>query len=270
MYFKEGDKVYLHTLQRGERHAARSLRSHSVHWHGFRTATVYDGEPEASTCINPVRFDHTMSRSKSAPSCITATSARQHMRWGARQLWRTKQNDLPNNTARPHSSDRPSTSTTTARLDCCRCGDAAPNRLDGSGLHDLHLGVQPLPFANLLDTIRAHRRGYPDTVNPPIARAEEKIAPLSSANDVQSSVAAGPGAGRAEILPNQQSQHHRFYTLSAMGLPMKVVGTGAHILEAERTPSLLRHEFGDAGRGSGGSSSTRPVSARHLCLYTRT
>ena len=33
--------------------------------------------------------------------------------------------------------------------------------------HELHLGVQPLPFKNMKDTYAMiNGRGYPDTVNP--------------------------------------------------------------------------------------------------------
>ena len=37
--------------------------------------------------------------------------------------------------------------------------------------HELHLGVQPLPFANMMDTYAMiNGRGYPDTVNPGACR----------------------------------------------------------------------------------------------------
>ena len=117
--------------------------------------------------------------------------------------------------------------------------------------HDLHLGVQPLPFANLLDTYpMLNGRGYPDTVNPaPLPAPEEKVA----ANYRSASVTSNPQssliqaqAGQKILLRISNLNITTFNSLSAMGLPMKVVGTGAHRVDR----GILADRTGDDDEGN--------------------
>jgi FtsP/CotA-like multicopper oxidase with cupredoxin domain len=103
--------------------------------------------------------------------------------------------------------------------------------MDGA-FHDASRDVQPLPFANMLDTYSMmNGRGYPDTADPrgnsfppPPERAD-----LSTSSQPLSSLITAT-AGQTVLLRISNLSTTTYYTLSAMGLPMKVVGTGAHIL----------------------------------------
>jgi hypothetical protein len=96
--------------------------------------------------------------------------------------------------------------------------------------HDASMNVQPLPFANMRDTYpMLNGRGYPDTVN----TAALPLSPFPDNNDkrsqpVNSLITAT--AGQRILLRISNLNVTAFYTLTTLGLPMKVVGGGAHIL----------------------------------------
>lgn len=95
--------------------------------------------------------------------------------------------------------------------------------------HELHLGIQPLPFANMRDTYTLiNGRGYPDTVNPaPLDGPEENG--FQASQPVTSLVSATQGQRLLLRLSNLNVTNH--YTVTALGLPMKVVGRGARQLK---------------------------------------
>jgi len=117
-----------------------------------------------------------------------------------------------------------------------------------SEFHKEHLGVQPLPFANMFDDYpMLNGRGYPDTMNPdPIpvaagAEAEKVNSGVTSANEssqvVHSIVRAT--AGQRVLLRISNLNVTQFYTLGTTGgLQMQIVGTGAHILRGPAGASL--------------------------------
>jgi FtsP/CotA-like multicopper oxidase with cupredoxin domain len=104
--------------------------------------------------------------------------------------------------------------------------------------HELHLGVQPLPFKNMRDTYpMINGRGYPDTVKPlPLDPPPEKVEYLNGQNitEVDSSqpidalVTATKGDRILLRLTNLNVTN--YYTVTVQGLPMKVVGAGARQL----------------------------------------
>ena len=247
LYFKEGDKVYLTLSNAGTVMRPDLFDPHSVHWHGFPNAgTVYDGEPEASISINPssslTYYYEPVEVGTFMYHCHV--EAAEHMEMGmlGNLYVLPKQNELPNGTilgAHTHQ---------TGHKYVYNDGDGSTRYdlefpiqigLMDPVFHDLHLGVQPLPFANLLDTYpMLNGRGYPDTVNPaPLPAPQEKIdaatPPYKSANESsnpQSSLIQAQ-AGQKILLRISNLNITTFNSLSAMGLPMKVVGTGAHILK---------------------------------------
>jgi hypothetical protein len=111
--------------------------------------------------------------------------------------------------------------------------------MDGD-FHDASRDVQPLPFANMLDTYSMiNGRGYPDTANPagvafpaPPSRVDQS----TSSQPLSSLVTATQGQTVLLRISNLSTTHYN--TLSAMGLPMKVVGTGAHILRGPSGQNL--------------------------------
>jgi FtsP/CotA-like multicopper oxidase with cupredoxin domain len=104
--------------------------------------------------------------------------------------------------------------------------------------HELHLGVQPLPFKNMKDTYpMINGRGYPDTVNPdalppPVEKVDYLGAqnkPAESSQPVSALVTAKKGERILLRLSNLNVTN--YYTITAQGLPMKVVGVGARQLK---------------------------------------
>ena len=244
MYFKEGDKVYLTLTNAGTVMRPDLFDPHSVHFHGFpNAATVYDGEPEASISINP---SHSLTYYYEPLEVGTFmyhchVEAAEHMQMGMLgNLYVTpKQNNLPNGTLLGTYTHQ------TGNKYVYNDGDGStrydvevPLQIGSMDpvFHDLHLGVQPLPFANMLDTYSMlNGRGYPDTVNPaPLPAPQEKVdggylSANVSSNPVSSLIQAQ--VGKKILLRISNLNISGFYTLSAMGLTMKVVGTGAHILK---------------------------------------
>jgi len=244
MYFKEGDKVYLTLTNAGTVMRPDLFDPHSVHFHGFpNAASVYDGEPEASIAINP---SHSLTYYYEPLEVGTFmyhchVEAAEHMQMGMLgNLYVTpKQNNLPNGTLLGTYTHQ------TGNKYVYNDGDGStrydvevPLQIGSMDpvFHDLHLGVQPLPFANMLDTYSMlNGRGYPDTVNPaPLPAPQEKVdggylSANVSSNPVSSLIQAQ--AGKKILLRISNLNVTNFYTLSAMGLTMKVVGTGAHILK---------------------------------------
>jgi FtsP/CotA-like multicopper oxidase with cupredoxin domain len=94
--------------------------------------------------------------------------------------------------------------------------------------HELHLGVQPLPFANMRDTYpMINGRGYPDSIDPDPLPGPEENGGFPS-QKVTSLVRATKGQRVLLRLSNLNVTNH--YTITALGLPMKVVGRGARQL----------------------------------------
>lgn len=100
--------------------------------------------------------------------------------------------------------------------------------------HDLHIGVQPLPFA-LLDPkyFTMNGRGYPDTVNPaPLLNNGVDLGAVSGENyfaqKLDSLITATVGQRLLIRLANLSVQN--LVNVEILGLPMKVVGKDAKFL----------------------------------------
>jgi len=107
--------------------------------------------------------------------------------------------------------------------------------------HELHLGVQPLPFKDMKDTYAMiNGRGYPDTVNAaalpaPQAKVDVLVptayptsADVPSSQPINALVTATKGDRVLLRLSNLSVT--QYFTITAQGLPMKVVGAGARHL----------------------------------------
>jgi len=105
--------------------------------------------------------------------------------------------------------------------------------------HELHLGVQPLPFKFMKDTYpMINGRGYPDTVNadplpPPTQKVDVLGDTAPSSQPLNARVSAK--VGERVLLRLSNLSVTNYYTVTALGLPMKVVGSGARHL---RGPSV--------------------------------
>ncbi len=144
--------------------------------------------------------------------------------------------------------------------------------------HEKHLGVQPLPFKDMKDSYAMiNGRGYPDTVNPdPLPPPAEKDAFLKaqgkeaeSSQPVNSLITAKKGERVLLRLSNLNVTN--YYTITAQGLPMKVVGVGARQLKGP-TGTELYYDTASVTLGGGESTEvlidTSQVAVGTYFLYT--
>jgi FtsP/CotA-like multicopper oxidase with cupredoxin domain len=202
-----------------------------VHFHGFpNAAPVFDGEPESSLGVNMgasiTYYYNVVEPGTYMYHCHVEAS--EHMQMGM----------LGNLYVHPRQDGTPiSYQGKEYTKFVYNDGDGStgydvevPIQLGSfdSVFHDQHIAVQPLPFADMRDDYAMmNGRGYPDTVNPnPLTPPADNNGALSQ--KVTSLVQAA--AGERILLRLSNLSVTNFYTVTALGLPMKVVGSGARIL----------------------------------------
>jgi hypothetical protein len=119
--------------------------------------------------------------------------------------------------------------------------------------HDASMNVQPLPFADMKVThTMLNGRGYPDTVDPnPLTPPPETGGKVSQ--KVSSLITAT--AGEKILLRVSNLNVTDYFTLTAMGLKMRVVGTGARILRGQGSNTGLDLYYDTASVTLGGGES---------------
>lgn len=235
----EGDEFYLTLTNVGMMMRPDLFDPHSVHFHGFpQAAPIFDGTPEGSVSIN-MGASLTYYYNIVEPGTFMYhchVEAAEHMQMGM----------LGNLYVHPKQDGTPFTwQGKTYTKFVYNDGDGStgydveyPIQIGSfdPAFHDASLTVQPLPFANMKDTYTMlNGRGYPDTVNPnPLTPPpdnggvpSQKIGSLVTAT-----------AGQKILLRVSNLSVTNFYTLTALGLPMKVVGAGAHILRGPTGKNL--------------------------------
>jgi FtsP/CotA-like multicopper oxidase with cupredoxin domain len=100
--------------------------------------------------------------------------------------------------------------------------------------HDASASVQPLPFADMRPTYAMiNGRGYPDTVNPgalpPPVDGDGAPANFGKVSQPLSALVSA-SVGQKILLRLSSLDVTRFFTVSVLGLPMKVVGQGGRLL----------------------------------------
>jgi FtsP/CotA-like multicopper oxidase with cupredoxin domain len=92
--------------------------------------------------------------------------------------------------------------------------------------------VQPLPFKNMKDTyVMINGRGYPDTVNTAALPAPPEKAGFGNTETSQPIHALITATqGQRVLLRLSNLSVTQYFTVTAQGLPMKVVGAGARQL----------------------------------------
>lgn len=254
---------------------------HTVHFHGFpQQPPVFDGMPEGSFGVN-MGSSITYYYKLNDPGTYMYhchQEATEHMQMG--MLGNLYVKPLQDGTAYVYGGK-------TFRSFAFNDGDgstgydvAKPLQLGSMDhvFHDLHLGVQPLPFANMRDTYpMINGRGYPDTVNPaeldpPVDKVNFLVAQgaaASSSQPINSLVTAKKGDRILLRLSNLNVTN--YYTITAQGLPMRVVGAGARQLKGSAGASLA-YETSSVTLGGGESSEviidTSQVEAGTYFLYT--
>lgn len=234
---KEGTNFYLTLSNVGMIMRPDLFDPHSVHFHGFpNAAPVFDGEPMASFAIN---MGSSLTYYYQAPKPGTYmyhchVEASEHMQMGMlANLWVTPLQD--GTTVGGCSSQK----YVYNDGDGSTCYDVDfPIQLSGfdSIFHDLHIGVQPLPFAMMKDNYQMiNGRGYPETVNTAWLTPPAENGGIAS-QKMNAKVTASPG--QKVLLRISSLGTEVFYTLSVLGIPMQVVGRDANILRSASGQNL--------------------------------
>ncbi len=253
---KQGQEFYL-TLT----NVAMAMRpdlfdAHSVHFHGFpNAAPVFDGVPEASITIKEgssfTYYYNIVEPGTFMYHCHV--EATEHMQMGmlGNLYVAPKQNDLApgsNLAGHIHQAGHKyvyNDGDGSTRYDvevAIQLGSFDP------AFHDASMNVQPLPFAEMKDRYAMiNGRGYPDTVNP------GPLAPPADNGGIESqkvSALVTATAGQKLLLRLSNLSVTNLFTVTALGLPMKVVGQGAHILRGPGGANLY-YDTGSVTLGGG-------------------
>ena len=142
--------------------------------------------------------------------------------------------------------------------------------------HDASLSINPLPFKNMKDTYAMiNGRGYPDTVNtaplPPPAKKVDYLLPAVAASSQPINALVTATKGQRILLRLSNLSVTEYFTITAQGLPMKVVGAGARQLRGPDGKDLY-YETTSVTLGGGESAEvlidTSQVEAGTYFLYS--
>lgn len=267
---KEGSNVYLTLTNVGMVMRPDLFDPHTVHFHGFpNAAPIFDGEPMSSTSIN---MGASLTYYYQAPDPGTYmyhchVEATEHMQMG--MLANLYVTPLQDGTA---VGGCLSQKYVYNDGDGSTCYDVEfPIQLSGfdSVFHDRHIAVQPLPFALMKDNYpMINGRGYPDTVNPATLTPPVENGGLDS-QKINAVITAT--AGQKILLRLSSLATVDFYSLTVLGIPMKVVGKDAKILRSS-TGTNLSYTTSSVTLGGGQSSDvildTAGVAPGTYFLYT--
>lgn len=254
---REGDDFYLSLTN-----VAMSMRPdlfdpHTVHFHGFpEQPPVFDGMPEGSFGVNMGSTVTYFYRLNDPGTYMyhCHQEATEHMQMGMLgNLYVKPKQDQILTSAAPTTIPKAINGKPLAgyvyndRDGSTGYHVAKPLQLGSMDhvFHELHLGVQPLPFKNMKDTYpMINGRGYPDTANAaPLDPPAEKVDFLSGQNvppeDIKSSQPISAlitaKVGDRILLRLSNLNVTNYYTVTVLGLPMKVVGAGARQLRGAET-----------------------------------
>ena len=279
----EGDEFFLSLSNVGTVMRPDLFDPHTVHYHGFpNAATVFDGVPELSVSINMgstlTYYYNVVEPGTFIYHCHV--EATEHMEMGMlANLYVHPRQDAtgyggdPSTVAGRKGGPGPwgyayNDGDGTTAFDV-----EAPIQVSGfdANFHDQHIQVQPLPFSSLRTTYpQINGRGYPDTVLDDVSEdpTVDPVAMLPPQNndgttwldegvdlnngEVSQDMGAGitVAAGDTLLLRLSNVSIDRFFTLTAPGLRMKIVGTGAKLARSARwrQETLRRDRLGELRR----------------------
>lgn len=238
---KEGEKFYLTLTNVGMVQRPDLFDPHSVHFHGFpNAAAIFDGVPDASIVINMgsslTYFYNIVEPGTFIYHCHV--EATEHMEMGMLgQLYVKPAQD-------GQAFEYPVGSGNTYTQFVYNDGDGSTGYHKAYALqlgsfdhvfHEEHIAVQPLPFAALTSSYTFFNgRGYPDTVNPaalPSATDNPRAATILTGQPLSALVTLDRATeGTTLLLRLSSLSVSDFFSVTALGLPMRVVGQGARIL----------------------------------------
>jgi FtsP/CotA-like multicopper oxidase with cupredoxin domain len=271
LFAPETSKLYLTLTNVGMVERPDLPDPHTVHYHGFtNAASVFDGEPMASFGINMFAsltyYYENVEPGTYMYHCHVEAS--EHMQMGMLgNLFVTPRQDAyatlhgaiggHSRFAYDDCDNLPLDVTGAVVLTGTLCGSTGydiPLFLQETGFdpkfhHNDHT-YNPVDFADMNDTYSMlNGRGYPDTVNPqPIiniyGNASQPVSaipvtynltpPLDPVNSIHR-IPRTVTAGQKILLRLSSLETVDFYTLTSLGIPMRVIGQGARVL---RGPSM--------------------------------
>ena len=243
----EGDEFFLTLTNVGMQMRPDLFDPHTVHFHGFPNASaIFDGVPDASVSVNMLS-SLTYYYKVAVPGTYfyhCHVEATEHMQMGmmGNLYVRPAQNNLadqifPNGFSHTKWNGLTGIASTGNKY-AYNDGDGstaydveAPIQITSFDpiFHDASLSTQPLPFADMKDTYSMlNGRSYPDTVEP-----GSLVPPVENGSKVTQTEHAlvEAAVGDKILLRISNVSVTNYYTLSAMGLTMKVVGIGAKQLK---------------------------------------
>ena len=217
---------------------------HTVHFHGFaNAASIFDGEPMSSISINQgasLTYYYNLNGRPGTHLYHCHVEATEHMQMGMLgNLFVLADKDTgtaPNRFAYNDTDD-------STQFDV----EYAIQVISFDPIfHAANLDIQPLPFADMLDTYPLlNGRGYPDTINPndlpaPPTKIEERTnrgvpGVTPSSQKLPSLITAT--AGDRILIRLSSVATVDLYTISASGLPMQIVGKDAKIFRGKGDPA---------------------------------
>jgi FtsP/CotA-like multicopper oxidase with cupredoxin domain len=242
---KEGEQFYLTLTNVGMVLRPDLFDPHSVHFHGFpNAASIFDGLPEASITVNMgssvTYFYNIVEPGTFIYHCHV--EATEHMEMGMLGQLYVKPAQDGLTFEYPLGSGKTYTQFVYNDEDGSTGYDKSVALQLGSFdhvFHEEHIGVQPLPFAALTSTYTFFNgRGYPDTVNPvalPAAtdnpRATSSGGTIATGQPLSSLITLNrTSEGTTLLLRISSLTVADFFSVTALGLPMRIVGQGARIL----------------------------------------
>ena len=265
----EGDEFWLNLTNVGTVIRPDLFDPHTVHWHGFPNASaVFDGVPEVSISINMgatlTYYYNVVEPGTYLYHCHV--EATEHMEMGmlANLYVHPIQDETGCASAVPGCpvAIRKGGTDANAPLGYVYNDDDGTTAFDqekalqlssfDSEFHDASLFVQPLPFALLEgDYPQINGRGYPDTVTPgalppPVDDASGKVTGnpgelLNNGTPTQTlDSVISVNQGERLLLRLSNVGLDRFWTLTAPGLKMRLVGTGARHMRGTDGKNLYR------------------------------
>ena len=273
----EGEEFYLTLTNVGMLMRPDLADPHTVHFHGYPNASdMFDGLPDASISVN---MESSLSYYYNIVEPGTYmyhchVEATEHMQMGMLGNLYVKPRQNGRTFSDPDGSGR-------------KYKEFAYNDADGSTgydveypiqigsfdstFHDASMNVQPLPFADMkADYGMLNGRGYPDTVNPGSLPPPDENGGIIS-QSVSSLIKAK--VGEKILLRVSNLNVTNYFTLTAPGLTMKVIGTGARILrgKGKRTGKDLYYNTASITLGGGESADvlidTRKIPAGRYFLH---
>jgi FtsP/CotA-like multicopper oxidase with cupredoxin domain len=236
---KEGERFFLTLSNVGMVARPDLFDTHSVHFHGFaEQAPIFDGVPETAPTVNMgssiTYFYHLGEPGTYMYHCHV--EATEHIEMGMQgQLFVTPRQD---GTAKVYNGRTYTKFVYNDGDGSTGYDKAVALQLSAFDIatHDADFAIQPIPF-NQIRTLYPliNGRGYPDTVNP-VALAPTQVDPYTTGTSFQSQktsalVTLDRGTeGTRLLLRLSNLGVTDFFTLTAQGLPMKVVGAGARQL----------------------------------------